>query len=44
MWLVGTWNVPSMVDTIDSLAIASRRHDGQRGKDRKVDLVVKEFM
>ena len=43
MWLVCTWNVPSMVDTIGSLAIASRRHDGQRGKDRKVDLVVKEL-
>ena len=43
MWRVGTWNVRSMVDTEGSLAIASRRQDGQRGEDRKVDLVVREM-
>ena len=40
---VGTWNVRSMVDTEGSVTIASRRQDGQRGEERKVDLVVREL-
>ena len=43
LWRVGTWNVRSMVDTEGSVAIASRRQDGQRGEERKVDLVVREL-
>ena len=39
-WRIGTWNVRSMVDTEGCVEIASRRHDGQRGEDRKVYLVV----
>ena len=42
-WLVGTWNVRSVVDAVGLLAIASRKQNGQRGEDRKVDLVVREL-
>ena len=44
-WNVGTWNVRStcMVDTEGSVAIASTMKNGQRGEDRKVDLVVGEL-
>ena len=34
---MGTWNVRSMVDTEGLIEVASRW--GQRGKDRKVDLI-----
>ena len=43
MWLVGTWNVRSVVDAVGSLAIASRKQNGQRAEDRKVDMVVREL-
>lgn len=42
-WRIGTWNVRSMVDTEGTVAIASRRQDGQRGEERKVDLIVREM-
>ena len=42
-WRVGTWNVRSMVDTEGPIAIASRRQNGQRGEDRKVDLIVRKM-
>ena len=41
-WRIFTWNVRSMVDTEGTASIASRRQDGQRGKERKVDLIVSE--
>ena len=34
---MGTWNVRSMVDTEGPIEVASR--EGQRGEDRKVDLI-----
>ena len=43
MWIVGTWNVWSMIDTEGSVAIACTRQDSQRGEDRKVDLRVGEM-
>ena len=42
-WRIGKWNVCSMVDTQGMEAIASRRQDGQRGEERKVDLIVREM-
>ena len=42
-WLVGTWNVRSVLDAVGSLAIASRKQNGQRGEDRQVDMVVREL-
>ena len=33
----------SMVDTEGKVAIASRRQDGLRGEERKVDLIVREI-
>ena len=39
-WRVGTWNVCSMVYTEGPIAIASRRQNGQREVDRKVDLII----
>ena len=41
-WRIGAWNVRSMVDTEGTAAIAGRRQDGQRGEERKVDLIVRE--
>ena len=44
--ICGGWGLGmcvSMVDTEGSVAIASRRQDGQRGEERKVDLVVREL-
>ena len=40
-WLLGSWNVHSMVDTEGPVEIASNR--GDRGEDRKVDLIVQEM-
>ena len=37
LWWMGTWNVHTMVDTEDPIEVASRW--GQRGEDRKVDLI-----
>ena len=42
-WRIGTWNVRSMVDTEGTVAIASRRQNGLRGEERKVDLIVSEI-
>ena len=42
-WRIGTWNVRSMVDTKGTVAIASRRQNGLRGEERKVDLIVREI-
>ena len=42
-WRIDTWNVRSMVDTEGTVAIASRRQDGVRGEERKVDLIVREM-
>ena len=43
-WHTGTWNVPSMVDTVGPVDVASQREDGQRGEYRKVDLTVSKMM
>ena len=40
---VGIWNVCSMVDTDGPVEVASLKVDGQRGEQRKVDLVVNEM-
>ena len=40
-WHLGSWNVRSMVETEGPVEIASSR--GDRGKDRKVDLIVQEM-
>ena len=40
-WQMGTWNVRSMVDTEGPIEVASRC--GQRGEDRKVDLIEMEL-
>ena len=42
-WRLGTWNVRSMIDTVGCIEIPSRQQDGQRGEDRKVDLIVDEL-
>ena len=42
-WRLGTWNVRSIIDTIGCIEIASGRQDGQKGEDRKVDLIVDEL-
>ena len=42
-WRVGTWNVRSMVDTDGPVEVASAKVDGQRGEQRKVDLIVNEM-
>lgn len=39
-WRVGSLNVRSMVDTEGSRQVASQ---GQRGEDRKIDLIVSEL-
>ena len=43
VWRVGTWNVCSMVDIDGSVEVASVRAGGQRGEQRKVDLIVQEM-
>ncbi len=36
---LGTWNVRSMVDAEGSVEVASQWADGQRGEERKVDVI-----
>ena len=40
-WHLGSWNLHSIVDTEGPVEIASSR--GDRGEDRKVDLIVREM-
>ena len=42
-WKIGSWNVRSMVDTEGSLEMASQGTYGQRGEERKADLIVNEL-